>query len=708
MAPDGGTRTAEDLSLAFAEAVVELARSRAGADGLLQQVLRAAMRLTGAHAAGLYEQRDGAWSLTAVKGGQLPASYEAGLGSEVELEFDRDMAPARLVVRDGSAGDDVALRQWAGLAAPLVGRQRRLETLMGKEQHLLAAQRISHVGSYDFEIATNTNSWSDELYRIYGREPQSFNASYEKFIEMVHPADREHIMAVHQRSLRTLEPYEMEERIIWPDGQVRTLASWGEVIADDEGTPTRMVGICWDITDRREIEALLVQQALHDHLTGLPNRALLIDRLTQAVGGLQRHPGAVAVLFIDVDRFKNINDSLGHEAGDDVLVTLSRRIAGAIRPEDTVARFGGDEFVVLCPALDGLEAGLEIAARLQEAVAQPMVLGGSEIVVTISTGVRTATSGAVPPGTLLRDADAAMYRAKRDGRARTVVFDETMRTEAIGRLDTEMELRRAIAMDQLDVRYQPVVDIATGAITGFEALARWEHSTRGSVPPTEFIPVAEETGLIVPLGEWVLDRACGQLRQWQHQHPELDDLVMSVNLSGVQLRQPDLLDRVTAVLDQTAIDPKNLNLEITESVLMHDPLETLRVLRDLKRLGVQLSIDDFGTGYSSLAYLKRCPVDALKIDRTFVDGLGTDPDDSAIVTAVLALTSSLGLTSIAEGIETPAQLSALASLGCEKAQGFLLGRPAAAAHFDAILDTGQVPTLQISELPDAAAALPLA
>lgn len=678
------------MSSDFSQAVVELACSEAGAAELLQMALKLVLRMTGARAAGLYEQRDDVWSLTAVEGERLPSSHQVGLGTEVELEL--DAAPARLVLRgyDGSAPDEEVLRQFALVAANVIGRQRRLEALAASERHLVAAQRISHVGSYDFELATNTNTWSDELYRIYGREPQSFNASYEKFMEMLYPADREHVATIHQHSLQTLEPYEMEERIVWPDGQVRTLASWGEVVTDDEGTPTRMVGICWDISARREIEAQLVQQALHDHLTGLPNRALLIDRLTQAVAALQRDPGTLAILFVDVDRFKVINDSLGHEAGDEVLVALSRRLVAAARPEDTVARFGGDEFVVMCPSVDGPEEALDIASRLQEAAAHPMAVHGSDVVMSISTGVHTATSASARPSALLRDADAAMYRAKRDGRARTVVFDETMRAEAIGRFDTEMELRRAIALDQLEVHYQPLVDIATGAVTGVEALARWQHPSRGSVPPTEFIAIAEETGLIVPLGAWVLDRACRQLSQWQHEHPHRPDLVMSVNLSGVQLRQPDLLDRVTAVLQDTAINPGNLTLEITESILMDDPVETLGVLRGLKRLGLRLSVDDFGTGYSSLAYLKRFPVDALKIDRTFVDGLGTDPDDSAIVAAVLALSSSLGLTSIAEGVESRAQLSALAGLGCEKAQGFLLGRPAPAADLAAVLDAGRV------------------
>lgn len=687
---DSDAVSARDVRLAFSQAVVDLACSGVEAAGLLQAVLKTVLHLTGARAAGLYEQRDDAWSLTAVEGDQLPPSYRVGLGMEVELEL--ATAPARLVVRGdgGFAPDEALLRQLAEVAANLIGRQRRLEALAASERHLVAAQRISHVGSYDFELATNTNVWSDELYRIYGREPQSFNASYEKFMEMLYPVDREHVAAIHQHSLKTLEPYEMEERIVWPNGQVRTLASWGEVVTDDDGNPTRMVGICWDISARREIEAQLVQQALHDHLTGLPNRALLTDRLTQMVAALQRDPGTLAVLFIDVDRFKIINDSLGHEAGDEVLVALSRRLVTATRPEDTVARFGADEFVVLCPGVDGLEEALDIASRLQEAVAHPMAVRGSEIVMSISTGVHTATSASARPSALLRDADAAMYRAKRDGRARTVVFDEAMRTEAIGRFDTEMELRRAIALDQLDVHYQVLVDIATGTVTGFEALARWHHPTRGPVPPTEFIAIAEETGLIVSLGAWVLDRACRQLSQWQHQHPDRHDLVMSVNLSGVQLRQPDLLDQVAAVLESTSIDPNNLTLEITESILMNDPVETLSVLRGLKQLGLKLSVDDFGTGYSSLAYLKRFPVDALKIDRTFVDGLGIDPDDSAIVAAVLALASSLGLTCIAEGIETQAQLSALAGLGCQKAQGFLLGRPAPAADLAPILDTGRV------------------
>ncbi len=674
----------------FSQVVVELVCSRAEAAELLQAVLKSVVHLTGARAAGLYELRDGGWSLTAVEGDRLPPSYRAGLGREFELDL--DATPARLIVRGygNFAPDDALLRQLAEVAANLIGRQRRMEALAASERHLVAAQRISHVGSYDFELATNTNTWSDELYRIYGREPQSFNASYEKFMEMLYPADREHVAAIHQQSLQTLEPYEMEERIVWPDGQVRTLASWGEVVTDDDGNPTRMVGICWDISARREIEAQLVQQALHDHLTGLPNRALLIDRLTQAVAALQRHPGTLAVLFIDVDRFKLINDSLGHEAGDEVLVALSRRFVAATRPEDTVARFGADEFVVMCPGVDGLQEALEVASRLQEAAAQPMAVRGSEIVMSISTGVHTATSASARPSALLRDADAAMYSAKREGRARTVVFDRAMRAAAVGRLDTELELRRAIALDQLEVHYQLLVDIVTGDVTGFEALARWQHPSRGWVPPTEFIAVAEETGLIVPLGEWVLERACRQLNQWKHRYPDRRDLVMSVNLSGVQLRQPDLLDRVAAVLEETAVDPKSLTLEITESILMDDPVETLGVLRGLKQLGLQLSIDDFGTGYSSLAYLKKFPVDAVKIDRTFVDGLGVDPDDSAIVAAVLALASSLGLTSIAEGIETQAQLSALADLGCQKAQGFMLGRPAPAADLDPILDAGRV------------------
>ncbi len=560
---------------------------------------------------------------------------------------------------------DEALRELA-LARAALDEARR------NESRLVEAQRISQVGSYDFEIATNTNLWSDQLYRIYGREPQSFMASYEVFLSMLHPDDVEHVTSVHQRSLATLEPFEMEERVIWPDGQVRTLASWGEVVVGEDGNPARMVGICWDITERKQMEAQLVHEALHDRLTGLPNRALFVDRLAQSVTGQSRSVGAPAVLFLDVDRFKVINDSLGHDAGDEVLVELARRLTELMRPGDSVGRFGGDEFVVLCQGISHPAEAMHIAERLIEGVSGPVSVPGADIVLSVSVGISLSSSPHDAPADLLRDADAAMYRAKRDGRARCVLFADAMRAEALVRLETEVELRRAMAEDQLRLHYQPVVDLGSGQVVGVEALLRWQHPTRGLVLPAEIIDIAEETGLIVPIGEWVLYAACEQLARWHVTHP---DLTMAVNLSGVQLGRIDLVRRVASVLDATGIDPTKLSLEITESVLMSDAEDALGMLLDLKALGVQISIDDFGTGYSSLSYLKRFPVDVLKIDRSFVDGLGNDPDDLAIVQAILALAWALGIDTIAEGVETEAQRDVLHGLGCRHAQGFLLGRP---------------------------------
>ncbi len=580
-------------------------------------------------------------------------------------------------------------RSLADVLGVCVVRCLRQEEVARNEHRMVEAQRISGVGSYDFEIATNTNIWSDQLFRIYGREPQEFNASYELFLSLLHPDDRENVMAVHQHSLATLEPYEMQERIIWPDGQVRTLASWGEIVVDSEGRPARMVGICWDITERCAMEEQLVRQALHDRLTDLPNRALLVDRLSRALADGPQ-PGSLAVLYLDIDRFKVINDSLGHESGDTVLVELARRLEALMRPRDTVARFGGDEFVVLCMDLEHPAEALHVAERLQQGIGAPIDVDGAEVVVSVSVGIAVSSSAADTASDLLRDGDAAMYRAKREGRARSVLFAEAMRVEALTRLETEVELRRALTSGELLLHYQPVVDLTTGALVGFEALLRWQHPTRGLVLPAEVIPIAEESGLIVPLGEWVLQEACQQLAQW---HALVPGLSMAVNLSGIQIAHPAVVERLGSVLAATGVDSTCVSLEITESVLMRDAHQALGVLKAFKELGVRLSVDDFGTGYSSLSYLKRFPVDVLKVDRSFVDGLGSDFDGQAIVRAIIALARSLGMSVVAEGIETPVQLTALQDLGCAHGQGFLLGKPLPVAEATALLGTAGRPTI---------------
>ena len=393
-------------------------------------------------------------------------------------------------------------------------------------------------------------------------------------------------------------------------------------------------------------------------------------------------------MFVDIDNFKVVNDSLGHDQGDRILIIIAARLSAAVRPGDTVARFGGDEFVILCDEVtDEAEAWI-IAKRVEDAASAPLSLDGRDHLVTVSIGIALTTDGYTPSADLLRDADAAMYQAKADGRARSMTFALSMRARAMHRLDTEMALRRAITDGDLRVHYQPIIDIASGRIDGVEALVRWEHPTQGTITPDQFIPIAEETGLIVPLGEWVLGEACRQAQIWHQSHPELDQLNVSVNLSGRQINQADLIPVVTNILADTGLAPSSLVLEITESVLMSDPEASIVVLRSLRDLGIHLSVDDFGTGYSSLSYLKKFPVDALKIDKSFVDGLGTEGDDSAIVRAIISLAKSLGLQTVAEGVETPIQLKALTDLGADKAQGYFFSRPQPAATLTETLLAG--------------------
>ncbi len=436
-----------------------------------------------------------------------------------------------------------------------------------------------------------------------------------------------------------------------------------------------MRGTAQDVTQQVAAEEALAHQALHDPLTGLPNRVLLLDRLSQALVRLERSPSAVGLLFVDIDRFKVVNDSLGHPAGDQVLLAMADRLRGCLRLGDTLARFGGDEFVILCEGLAGEVDALGMAHWIGEAMAQPLTCDAGTLVVTVSTGIALATSPLVSAESLLRDADAAMYRAKENGRDRPAVFASSMRAKAIGRLSTEVSLRRAIAEGELEVHYQPVIDLPTGHIDGAEALVRWRHPDHGLILPDRFIPIAEETGLIIPLGAWVLREALSQVGRWQRCDERGDPMEIAVNLSACQIAQPDLVELVAEALQDSGVPPHTLQLEITESVLMKDAPAAVKILQALKVLGVQVSVDDFGTGYSSLSYLKRLPVDILKIDRSFVDGLGKDPDDSAIAKAICSLAEALNVTTSAEGVETARQVETLLGLGCSRAQGYYFSRP---------------------------------
>lgn len=440
----------------------------------------------------------------------------------------------------------------------------------------------------------------------------------------------------------------------------------------------RCVGRVWsfrDVTERRKAEERLQHDAFHDPLTGLPNRALFLDRLGQILAKRRRYY-LFAVLFLDLDRFKIINDSLGHLAGDQLLKATARKLEACLRPGDTVARFGGDEFAILLDEIRDVNDATRVAERIQGELRTAFTFEGQDIFSTASIGIALGATGFDSPEDLLRDADIAMYRAKSLGKSRHEVFDKEMHSRAVALLKLETDLRKAIDRKQFCIHYQPIISLQSGLITGFESLVRWQHPERGLIFPSEFIPMAEETGLIVPLGLWVLQQACIQMREWENRfNGAVDHLSVSINLSGKQFQHRDLVQQVSAVLQETNVDPAKIRLEITESTLMQNAETAASMLLKLKALNVKLYIDDFGTGYSSFSYLHRFPFDTLKIDRSFVARMDVGEENTEIVRAMLTLAKNLGKDVIAEGIETARQLQLLRELGCQSGQGFLFSQP---------------------------------
>ena len=484
-------------------------------------------------------------------------------------------------------------------------------------------------------------------------------------------ADLDRMQQVLSGELRS---YRIEKRLIHAAGHVVWVLLSVSLVRDHDGRPLHFVSHIEDISERKRAEEEASEPSLSDPLTGLANRALLRDHIELGLARLRRRPKSVAVLFLDLDRFKVVNDSLGHAAGDRLLMQVAGRLRTAVRVSDTVARIGGDTFAVLSEELDDERTPIATAERLAEAVATPFDLDGSEAFVTTSVGIAYTSDPGHDPDLLLSSAEAAMYRAKERGKARYEVFDEGMRARARERLDTETALHRAIERGEIRLLYQPVVEFDTDRVSGVEALVRWDHPQRGTIPPEDFVPLAEETGLILPIGRWVLEEACRQAATWENELGA--SLRMSVNLSATQLGQPDLAEVVHDAIGEAGVNPEAVCLEITESVAMQSAETMSGLLERLKGLGVRLAIDDFGTGYSSLSYLRYFPFDVLKIDRSFVETLGRDPQSGPIVGAVIGLARALDLVTVAEGVETRDQLDELRRLGCDGAQGFLFGAPA--------------------------------
>jgi diguanylate cyclase (GGDEF)-like protein/PAS domain S-box-containing protein len=539
---------------------------------------------------------------------------------------------------------------------------------------------------------------NSSLCRILGYEEADLLAT--DFQSITHPDDLGSLLGEIRALLADQTSVnQSEQRYLHRAGHYMwTLLSVSKVHNPDSGS-VDLIFQMQDITDRKQAEERLVHNAFHDVLTGLPNRALFKDHLRLAINRAKRSKDHLyAVLFLDLDRFKVINDSLGHLIGDQLLVGIARRLESSLRPGDTVARLGGDEFTVLLEDLKGLSEVLEVANRLQNNLSSPFNLDGREVFTSVSIGIALSTIGYEHPDDVLRDADTAMYRAKMSGKARHEVFDRAMHARALNLLQMETDLRRAIERDELVLHYQPIITLDTGVISGFEALIRWCHPEKGFISPIDFIPIAEETGLIIPIGKWVLEEACRRVKDWEERFPEYRGLQVSVNLSGRQFAQPDLCEMVKETLDRYGINPRSIKLEITESMMMENVEGAIKMLQQLRALGIELSMDDFGTGYSSLSYLRRFPISTLKIDRSFVSQMSDDNEAAEIVKTIIMLAKNLNMNVIAEGIETEKQRNQLYMLRCQYGQGYLFSRPLESSDATAILRGNKVFASDLPEL----------
>jgi diguanylate cyclase (GGDEF)-like protein/PAS domain S-box-containing protein len=552
------------------------------------------------------------------------------------------------------------------------GNRDATEAALRRSRTLLAeAQQLAHLGSWEMDLRTRQISWSAELYRILGVDYARGEVAM--LHEFDHPDDRELVRAAIERAQDDRQPYKIDHRIVTRDGRERYVQEQGQFFYDASGQAYRIVGALLDITDRKLAEERLVYLAHHDALTNLPNRTLLAERLQRSLTRAQRRSRAVAVLFVDIDRFKSVNDSIGHNGGDAVLRAVGKRLHEMLRPGDTIARPGGDEFIIV---LDDLakpgDAGI-IAEKILATITKPIRAADTELVVSASIGIALAPADGTITDDLLRNADAAMYVAKNRGGDTIEVFNPAIRQSAIEQLAIETALRAALERNQISLAYQPIVDAYSGSLIAFEALARWNDPERGVIPPGIFVNVAEEMGLTVRLGEYVLERACRRMRRLIERAN--NELYVSVNVSPRQFREPSFTADVRRILEFCDLPARNLQLEVTENAYISGVDASIRNINALKRMGIRVTIDDFGTGFSALGYLKRLPVNGIKIDRSFISDILEDPADQGIVRAIIALAENLGLLVVAEGVENEEQVRILRELGCHQLQGFHLGRP---------------------------------
>jgi diguanylate cyclase (GGDEF)-like protein/PAS domain S-box-containing protein len=554
--------------------------------------------------------------------------------------------------------------------------QEAIESLSDREERYSLVVNSTNDGLWDWDLGTNQISFCYRWKKMIGHAQEEIGTSTQEWFKRIHPDDVETVETEITAHLLGLTPqFQNEHRLRHRDGKYRWMRCRGMAVWETSREAYRMAGSITDITEQKEAEEQLLHNAFHDSLTGLPNRTLFMNKLKRALARInQGDEYLFAILFLDLDRFKVINDSLGHHVGDQLLIALSQRLEAAIRPGDMVARLGGDEFAIILDRIKSVTDATQAAARIQHDLLAPFKLSGHEVVVSASIGISHSLVPYSSPDEFIRNADIAMYRAKEHGRGSFELFDMGMQERVSERLQLEVDLRRALSRQEFQVHFQPIISLDDWRITGFEALARWNHPEKGYITPLKFIPIAEETGQIIEIGLWVLNESCKQIRKWQEVYPANPPLTISVNLSGVQFCDPNLIDNIKRILSEAGLDASSLKIEITESAIIENIDAATDILNRLKELGIRILLDDFGTGYSSLSYLHRFPIDTLKIDRSFVTAMNMEKN-AEIVSTILTLAQNLGMDVIAEGVETREQIMKLSDMKCDYVQGFMLSKP---------------------------------
>jgi diguanylate cyclase (GGDEF)-like protein/PAS domain S-box-containing protein len=595
-----------------------------------------------------------------------------------------------LVVQDYENSDTYSYRDVELLTsvaeqiALAIERKKREEALKLSQERFDLVARATSDAVWDWDLTTNDIWWNQGFQNLFGYKADEIGSGLDSWVSRIHPEDSDRVVAdIHRHIDSGKSNWQDEYRFKRADGTFAFVIDRGYVVYDENAKPFRMLGSMMDVTERKSLEQQLTHQALHDPLTKIANRALFKNRVDHALSKLSRTNSSLAVLFLDLDNFKAINDSLGHAAGDKLLVLVAERLQDCLRSADTAARLGGDEFAVLVEQMLRADESVMIAERILSVFRQPFVIEGKEIHVGTSIGIAASSDDAMQSEELLRNADLAMYLAKSQGKGKFVVFEQKMHAALMERIELEEDLRRGIEEKEFVLHYQPILDLESQELLGMEALVRWMHPRLGMLSPLKFIPLAEETNLIVPLGDWILMEACRQVQDWRDENSI--DVSVTVNISIRQFQQAELVEMVSRALKESGLPPRSLILEITESFMMQDTEATIAKLHELKRIGARLAIDDFGTGYSSLSYLQRFPIDILKIDKSFIDKLGQGSEGNAVARAIIMMGDSLNLKTIAEGIENIQQIDQLQILGCEAGQGFHFARPLTPGDMDQFL-----------------------